>query len=72
MAVNDPDNLLLKVPQSVEDNWPELAREANGKLMVKELVEVLMLKTLPAVPVATEAITPEPKLMEVDVPINTF
>ena len=48
-----PDSLLLKVPQSVAWSWPVLTREAKGRLRVRELLEVEMLKMLPAVPVET-------------------
>jgi hypothetical protein len=48
--------LLLKVVQSVLVNWPEWLESALGKLITKALpvplVEVVMLKLLPAVPVA--------------------
>jgi hypothetical protein len=46
--------------------------EAMGRLMVRELVVVAMLKMLPAVPVAIEAMTPAPREMEVEVPTKTF
>jgi hypothetical protein len=41
-------------------------------LIVSELVEVEILKMLPAVPVETEVITFPDKLMTVEVPIKTF
>ena len=66
-----PDSLLLKVPQSVLDNWPVLAMEAVGILITRALVEVVMLKMLPKVPVEALAITLLPRLMEVEVPIST-
>src|SRR3989344_903230 len=53
-----PDSLLLKVPQSVLDNWPVLTMEAVGILITRALVEVVMLKMLPAVPVETLLTTP--------------
>jgi hypothetical protein len=51
----EPDSLLLKVVQSVLRSWPLLATLALGRLMTRALpvplVEVEMLKLLPAVPV---------------------
>ena len=49
---------MLKVPQSVLDNWPVLTMEAVGILITRALVEVVMLKMLPAVPVETLLTTP--------------
>lgn len=48
-----PDSLLLKLNQSVLDSWPVLVMLEIGRLMTKALVEVVMLKMLPAVPVET-------------------
>ena len=45
--------LPLKVDQSVEVRQPETEAEELGQLMTKALVEVDMLKILPAVPVET-------------------
>lgn len=64
--------MLLKFNQSEDCSCPVLREEANGRLMVKELVEVEMLKMLPAVPVETLAMMLLDKLMEVEVPIKTF
>ena len=47
------ETLALKVVQSVEESWPVLDAEAVGRLMVKLLVEIYILKMLPAEPVAT-------------------
>ena len=44
---------MLKVPQSALDNWPVLTMEAVGILITRALVEVVMLKMLPKVPVET-------------------
>ena len=55
-VVKEPESLLLKVAQSAPVNWPVLLMEAKGRLMVKELVVVEMLKILPAVPVATASL----------------
>ena len=49
-----------------------LTEEAKGRLMTRELVEVEMLKIVPAVPVETLAITLLLRVKEVEVPINTF
>ena len=67
-----PESLLLKVKKSEPCNCPVLLMVAVGKLMTKLLVEVVMLKMLPAVPVETLEMTPAAKLMVVEVPINTF
>ena len=48
-----------------------LTPEEKGRLMVRELVVVEMLKTVPVVPVETEAMTLAPKEMEVEVPMST-
>jgi len=48
-----PDNLLLKFKKSDDCNCPVLLMVAKGRLMTSELVVVLMLKMLPAVPVLT-------------------
>ena len=45
--------MLLKVNQSADDSWPVLVILAVGRLTTKALVEVEMLKILPAVPVET-------------------
>ena len=55
--------MLLKVVQSPACNCPVLETEANGKLIVRELVEVEMLKIFPEVPVAIEVITALLKLI---------
>ena len=68
----EPESLLLKVRKSVAKSWPLLVMLALGRLMTKELVLVVMLKILPAVPVETLEITPAPREMEVEVPIKTF
>jgi len=44
---------LLKVNQSAEDSWPVVVMLAVGMLITRLLVEVVMLKILPAVPVET-------------------
>ena len=67
-AVKLEEPLLLNVVQSVKDSCPVAAEEAMGKLMVKELVVVLMLKMLPMVPVETVVITLAPRAMVVEVP----
>ena len=72
LAVPLPESLLLKVNQSVPVSWPVLTLLAVGKLMTKLLVEVVMLKMLPAVPVETLEMTPAVREMEVEVPIKTF
>ena len=46
--------------------------EAKGRFMVREFVEVAMLKMFPAVPVAMLVMTLLPKVIWVEVPINTF
>ena len=55
LTAAEPDSLLLKVVQSVLSSWPELATLALGRLMTSALpvplVEEVMLKLLPAVPV---------------------
>jgi hypothetical protein len=61
--------LELKVPQSVEESWPESEAEAVGRLMTKALVVVVMLKMLPAVPVETFPTTEPLKAIVVEVPI---
>ena len=71
-ADKDPLNLLLKVAQSEASSWPVLEMEEKGKLIVSELVEVEMLKILPAVPVETLVMTLLLKLIVVEVPTNTF
>ena len=45
--------LLLNVKKSVACSWPVLLMEAKGRLITKALLEVEMLKMLPAVPVET-------------------
>ena len=67
-----PPSLLLKVKKSVPCNWPVLTALAKGRLRVRELLEVEILKMLPAVPVETVVITLEDREMEVEVPIKTF
>ena len=62
---------MLKVSQSEAWSWPVLTAEEKGRLMVRELVEVEMLKMVPEVPVETVVMTLEDKLMVVLVPINT-
>ena len=51
--LKEPESLLLKVNQSADDSWPVLVILAVGRLTTKALVEVVMLKMLPAVPVET-------------------
>jgi hypothetical protein len=68
----EPESLLLKVKKSEDNNCPELVMLALGRLMTKELVEVVMLKLLPRVPVETLEITPADKEIWVEVPIKTF
>ena len=63
--MREPDNLLLKVSQSVEVNWPVLTLDANGKLKVKVLEEEAMLKMLPEVPVAMAMAGPVAPLIDV-------
>jgi hypothetical protein len=46
---------LLKVKKSAASSWPALTMEALGRLITKALVEVVMLKALPVVPVETLA-----------------
>jgi len=48
-----PEFLLLKVNQSAEESWPVVVMLAVGMLITKALVEVVMLKMLPAVLVET-------------------
>ena len=49
--------LLLKIVKSEDCNCPVLTAEANGRLIVRELVEVEMLKIFPDVPVETVVMT---------------
>ena len=44
---------MLKLKKSAAKSWPLLLMLALGRLMTRELVEVVMLKLLPAVPVET-------------------
>ena len=53
--------LLLNVSQSAEASCPVLVMLAVGKLITKALVEVEILKMLPAVPVETLLMTLAPK-----------
>jgi hypothetical protein len=69
--VKEPESLLLKVVQSPAWSWPVFTMEAKGRLMVRELVEVEMLKIEPAVPVVTELMTLAEREMEVEVPMST-
>lgn len=52
-----PETLLLKLRKSLLCNWPLLTMEAVGRLSTKALVvpvvEVLILKALPALPTET-------------------
>ena len=63
--------MLLKVPQSTAESWPVLTREAIGRLITKELVEVEILKMVPVGPVETLATTLHERLKEVEVPMRT-
>lgn len=65
--------MLLKFKKSEPWSWPVLTAEAIGRLMVKLLVEVEMLKIEPEVPVAMFWLrtTLLPKEMLVEVPIKT-
>jgi hypothetical protein len=67
-----PDNLLLKLVQSPLCSWPVFTEDANGRLMVKELVVVEMLNMLPAVPVETLVMTLLDRVIFVLVPIKTL
>ena len=63
---------MLKVVKSAACSWPVLTVEAKGRLIVKLLVLVEMLKILPVVPVETLVMTLAPREMVVEVPIKTF
>lgn len=64
--------MLLKLVQSVERSCPVAEREAKGKLIANEFVEVEMLKIVPEVPVETLVMTLLAKVIFVLVPINTL
>lgn len=72
LEVPAPDNLLLKVNQSLAWSWPVLTLLAKGRLRVKVLEEILPLKIAPAVPVARVVTTLVPKEILVEVPIKTL
>ena len=61
--------MLLNVVQSADCSCPVLTVEAKGIFIVREFVEVLMLKIFPAVPVDTEVITLDANPMVVEVPM---
>ena len=64
---------MLKVNQSAEASCPEVRLLAVGRLMTRELVLVVMLKILPAVPVETLLITPDAmetvEVPEIEIPV---
>ncbi len=49
----EPESLLLKITKSLPWSCPVFTPEAKGRFIVRELVEVEMLKMLPEVPVET-------------------
>ena len=55
--VKEPESLLLKVTQSVPCNWPVMLLAEYGRFRVKVLPEILPLKIVPEVPVAS-TVTP--------------
>ena len=68
----EPESLLLKVSQSEFWSWPVLMPLAKGRFNVRVLAPIEALKILPVVPVAMLVTTFGPRLICVEVPINTF